>query len=144
MISGFAGFDPSVLGMSLTFAVVLVALVLYMLERVSLELTSLGVICVLLLFFHFNPILDSTGDNILDPTRLLAGFANPALLTVIALLVMGEGLARTGVLEAGAQMFFRYGRGHTALATGLAFVAVLVVSGFMNNTPVVVIFIPIM
>jgi len=53
-------------------------------------------------------------------------------------------LARTGVLEAGAQMFFRYGRGHTALATGLAFVAVLVVSGFMNNTPVVVIFIPIM
>lgn len=53
-------------------------------------------------------------------------------------------MARTGVLEAGAQMFFRYGRGHTALATGLAFVAVLVVSGFMNNTPVVVIFIPIM
>ena len=32
----------------------------------------------------------------------------------------------------------------TALATGLAFVAVLVVSGFMNSTPVVVIFIPIM
>ena len=57
---------------------------------------------------------------------------------------MGEALARTGVLEAGAQMFFRYGRGHTALATGLAFLAVLVVSGFMNNTPVVVIFIPIM
>ena len=53
-------------------------------------------------------------------------------------------MARTGVLEAGAQMFFRYGRGHTALATGLAFVAVLVVSGLMNNTPVVVIFIPIM
>ena len=57
---------------------------------------------------------------------------------------MGEGLARTGVLEAGAQLIFRYGRGHTGLATGLAFVAVLVVSGFMNNTPVVVIFIPIM
>lgn len=144
MTAGVSGFDPSQLGMWLTFAVVLVALVLYMLERVSLELTSLGVICVLLVFFHFNPILDSSGANILDPTRLLAGFANPALLTVIALLVMGEGLARTGVLEAGAQMFFRYGRGHTALATGLAFVAVLVVSGFMNNTPVVVIFIPIM
>ena len=96
------------------------------------------------MFFHFNPILGAEGGNILDPTRLLAGFSDPALLTVVALLVMGEGLARTGVLEAGAQLIFRYGRGHTGLATGLAFVAVLVVSGFMNNTPVVVIFIPIM
>ena len=139
-----SGFDPAQLGMWVTFAVVTVALVLYTAERVSLELTSLGVICVLLVFFHFNPVPDASGENLLTPTRLLAGFANPALLTVIALLVMGEGLARTGILEAGAQMFFRYGRGHTALATGLAFVAVLVVSGFMNNTPVVVIFIPIM
>ncbi|MBT4907930.1 MAG: SLC13 family permease [Rhodospirillaceae bacterium] len=130
--------------MWLTFAVILVALVMYTLERLTFELTSLGVICVLLVFFHFVPVVDADGHNILNPTRLLAGFANPALLTVVALLVMGEGLARTGVLEAGAQMFFRYGRGHAALATGLAFVAVLVVSGFMNNTPVVVIFIPIM
>jgi di/tricarboxylate transporter len=144
MISFIAGMDPSQLGMWLTFAVILVALVMYTLERLTFELTSLGVICVLLVFFHFVPVVDADGHNILNPTRLLAGFANPALLTVVALLVMGEGLARTGVLEAGAQMFFRYGRGHAALATGLAFVAVLVVSGFMNNTPVVVIFIPIM
>ena len=144
MTSFIAGMDSSQLGMWLTFAVILVALVMYTLERLTFELTSLGVICVLMVFFHFFPVVDADGQNILDPTRLLAGFANPALLTVIALLVMGEGLARTGVLEAGARMFFRYGRGHAALATGLAFVAVLVVSGFMNNTPVVVIFIPIM
>jgi di/tricarboxylate transporter len=69
-----AGIDPARLGKWVTFAVVLTALVLYMLERVSLELTSLGVICVLLVFFHFNPILGADGGNILDPTRLLAGF----------------------------------------------------------------------
>ena len=59
-------------------------------------------------------------------------------------MVMGEGLARTGILEAGAQLFFRFGRGNAPAAIALAFLAVLVVSGFMNNTPVVVIFIPIM
>ena len=57
---------------------------------------------------------------------------------------MGAGLARTGVLEAGAGLLFRYGRGHAAVAPGIAFVAVLAISGFLNNTPVVVIFIPIM
>ncbi len=112
--------DPNQLGIWLTFAVIVVALVMYTLERLTFELTSLGVICVLLVFFHFVPVVDADGNNILDPTQLLAGFANPALLTVIALLVMGDGLGRTGVLEAGAQMFFRYGRGHAALASGLA------------------------
>ncbi len=138
------GLSPAEFGMWATFAVILAALILYAVERVALELTSLGVICVLLLLFHFNPILDDDGKNLLAPEILLAGFANPALLTVVALLVMGAGLARTGVLEAGAGLLFRYGRGHAAIAPAIAFVAVLAVSGFLNNTPVVVIFIPIM
>jgi di/tricarboxylate transporter len=138
------GLSPEEFGMWATFAVILAALVLYAAERVALELTSLGVICALLLLFHFDPILDADGKNLLGPATLLAGFANPALLTVVALLVMGAGLARTGVLEAGAGLLFRYGRGHAAIAPAIAFVAVLAVSGFLNNTPVVVIFIPIM
>ncbi|MCZ6591692.1 MAG: SLC13 family permease [Alphaproteobacteria bacterium] len=139
-----AGLSPAEFGMWATFAVILAALVLYAAERVTLELTSLGILCALLLLFHFNPVIGADGKNLLGPEILLAGFANPALLTVVALLVMGAGLARTGVLEAGAGLLFRYGRGHVAVAPGIAFIAVLAVSGFMNNTPVVVIFIPIM
>ena len=138
------GLSPAEFGMWATFAVILAALVLYAAERLALEVTSLGIICALLLLFHFNPIVGADGQNLLGAETLLAGFANPALLTVVALLVMGAGLARTGVLEAGAGLLFRYGRGHDAIAPAIAFVAVLAVSGFLNNTPVVVIFIPIM
>ena len=138
------GLSPAEFGMWATFAVILAALVLYTAERLALEVTSLGIICALLLLFHFNPIVGADGQNLLGAETLLAGFANPALLTVVALLVMGAGLARTGVLEAGAGLLFRYGRGHAAIAPAIAFVAVLAVSGFLNNTPVVVIFIPIM
>lgn len=138
------GLSPAEFGMWATFAVILAALVLYAAERLALEVTSLGIICALLLLFHFNPIVGADGQNLLGAETLLAGFANPALLTVVALLVMGAGLARTGALEAGAGLLFRYGRGHAAIAPAIAFVAVLAVSGFLNNTPVVVIFIPIM
>jgi hypothetical protein len=144
MTDTVAGLSPAEFGMWATFAIILAALVLYAAERVALELTSLGVLCALLLLFHYNPILGADGKNLLGPDALLAGFANPALLTVVALLVMGAGLARTGVLEASAGLLFRYGRGHAAVAPAIAFVAVLAVSGFLNNTPVVVIFIPIM
>lgn len=144
MINSVVGLDPAQFGMWATFVVILAALILYAVERVDLELTSLAVICVLLVIFHFNPVIGADGQNALGPEVLLAGFANPALLTVVALLIMGAGLARTGVLEAGAGLLYRYGRGHAAVAPAIAFVAVLAVSGFLNNTPVVVIFIPIM
>jgi di/tricarboxylate transporter len=132
------------LGMWVTFAAIVAALSLYMWDEVPMELTSLAVICGLLGWFHFFPVRGPDGVNLLDPTALLAGFANPALITIAALLVMGQGLARTGVLEAGAGILVRAGRGHLVVATGIAFVTVLAVSGFLNNTPVVVIFIPIM
>ncbi len=132
------------LGMLVTFALIVLTLVLYATERLPLEVTSLAVICALLLIFHLMPIDGVEGDPQLDAGQLLAGFANPAMLTVVALLVLGQGLAQTGVLERGAALLLSLSRGHAGLAALLAFSAVLVTSGFLNNTPVVVIFIPIM
>lgn len=131
-------------GMWAIFAVIIAALVLYALERIPLVLTSLGVICTLAVLFHFVPVIDETGANRLGAKQLLAGFANPALLAVVGLLVMGQGLAATGVLERGAGLVLRLARGHAVLALALVLITVLAVSGFLNNTPVVVIFIPIM
>ena len=45
------------------FAIIVAALVLYARERVPMEVTSVGVICVLLVFFHFFPVPDGAGAN---------------------------------------------------------------------------------
>ncbi len=131
-------------GMWATFALILATLVLYALERLPLAVTSLAVICALMVLFQADPVLDQEGRNLLGPERLLAGFANPALLAVVALMVMGEGLVQTGFMERGAGLFLDMARGHALAATALSLAAVLVISAFLNNTPVVVIFIPIM
>ncbi len=124
------------------FAIVVVALIGYASEKVPMEVTSFGVICALMLLFQFAPM---EGDpQRLGPTRILQGFANPALVTVLALLVMGEGIARTGILDRAARLVLRLGGGRAWLAILISLSVVLVVSGFMNNIPVVVIFIPIM
>ncbi len=119
------------------------ALVVYALERLPMEVTSLGVICVLLVFFHFFPVSGPDGANLLGPAPLLAGFASPALITVLALLVVGQGLVGTGVLDQAAQAVLSLGRYNVWLSVSLALGAALVVSAFLNNIPVVVIFIPI-
>ena len=128
------------------FAIIVAAFVLYVSEKAPMEVISVGVICVLLVFFHFFPTPGRHGLNDLDPTRLLEGFANPALITVLALLVMGEGMIRTGVLDRGAQWILDWSGGHLGATSAilLCLVVIAATSAFLNNTPVVVIFIPIM
>ncbi|MGF1640661.1 MAG: SLC13 family permease, partial [Rhodospirillales bacterium] len=126
-----------------TFAVIVAAFALYATERFPMEVVSLGALCMLMLLFHFFPILDDAGRNLLTPTRLLHGFANPALITVLALLVIGQGLVQAGVLDllSGWMLDLARGRPRLSIAVTLTFVAVI--SGFLNNTPVVLIFIPV-
>ncbi|MEQ8707624.1 MAG: SLC13 family permease [Rhodospirillales bacterium] len=133
--------DP-VLQMWFVFGLIGVTLTLYALERLPLEITSLGAISALMIFFHFFPVTGGGGVNLLSPERFLSGFANPALIAVLALLVIGEGMVRTGALDRLAQLVLNIGRPLVAIA--LSFVLVILISAFLNNTPVVVIFIPIM
>ena len=126
------------------FALILGALGFYIREHASMELTSLGIVCVLLVFFHFFPVFGPDGEKTVTPTRILMGFANPALITVLALLVIGQGMVRTAVLDRGAGLLLGVTRGHGGLipTLGLLLVVAIAVSAFLNNIPVVVIFIP--
>jgi len=125
------------------FAFILVGVVFYVFERAAMEVTSLGIICALLIFFHFFPVIHD-GVPALTPGRILQGFANPALITVLALLVMGQGMVRTGVLDRGANLLLGVGGGSLTVSLLIILVAAMAVSAFLNNIPVVVIFIPIM
>ncbi|PHZ83724.1 SLC13 family permease [Paremcibacter congregatus] len=127
-----------------TFAVILVAIVFYAWDRISMEVTSLGTISLLLLIFHFIPVYDAQGTNILDLTVLLAGFADPALITILALLVIGQGMVQTGALETPAQIIVKHGIAYPRRVILACLITVMVISALLNNTPVVVIFIPIM
>jgi len=128
------------------FALILGALGFYIRERASMELTSLGLICVLLVFFHFFPVMGEGGEAVVTPGRILKGFANPALITVLALLVIGQGMVRTGVLDRGAALLLGACGKDTGLVVAMLVLlgVAIVISAFLNNIPVVVIFIPIM
>jgi len=127
------------------FALIAGALVFYIRERASMEMTSLGLICVLLVFFHFFPVIGEGGKELVSPERILKGFANPALITVLALLVIGQGMVRTGVLDRGAAILLAMcGKQLGLVFALLVLLAVaMATSAFLNNIPVVVIFIPI-
>lgn len=136
--------DVQNIHMWFTIAMMVMAVIAYGREWLSMEVTSLLLISVLLVFFYNFPLYDESGSAVLDIDRLLIGFANPALISVLCLLVIGQAIVQTGALNEIASIILRFTRGNAFLALAASLLFVAIVSGFLNNTPVVVIFIPIM
>jgi len=123
---------------------ILGTMVAYATERVSLEITSMIVLSILLVFFHFFPLLDDWGGTKIDTVRILMGFANPALVAVVSLLVIGQAVVQTGALNEVANVILKVSRNNAIVSIVLTLTVVMFISAILNNTPVVVIFIPIL
>ncbi len=80
--------------------------------------------------------------GILPLTDALAGFAHPALMMIAALFVVAAGLTETGATQAIAQRLL--GRPTSVAAAQLRLMGpVAALSAFLNNTPIVAMYLPI-
>ncbi|MCC5995033.1 MAG: SLC13 family permease [Oceanicaulis sp.] len=82
--------------------------------------------------------------GILTAGETLSVFSNAAPITVAALFVLSAALERTGVIDAAAKLVFRISKGsHPAMALIALMAGVILMSAFINNTPIVVVVIPV-
>ena len=77
------------------FGIIAFAMISYATEKISLELTSLFTLTILMIFFHFFPLVDHGGKTLLNPEKILLGFANPALITIVSLLIIGQAIIQS-------------------------------------------------
>lgn len=75
--------------------------------------------------------------------KAMAVFSNSAPLTIAAMFVLTGALVRTGVLERVAGIVLERSKTYPRLALGVFLLTALIASAFMNNTPVVLVLIPI-
>ncbi len=130
--------------MWLVFATITLAMIFYAFERVPLELTAIAALAFLILLFQLFPPAEGEHVRALTTAELLAGFANPALISILALLVIGQGLFQSEALEGPTRLLIRAAGQNPRTTLVLALAAVLLFSAFMNNTPVAVTFIPVL
>lgn len=120
----------------------LVALYLFSRETIAIETSSLMVIALLTVGFSLFPYHGRGGE--LDPLRFFGGFGNEALIAICALMVASQGLVATGALTPLGRFISRVWLWSPLLAMGVTLALTAVVSAFMNNTPQVVLMIPIL
>ncbi len=81
-------------------------------------------------------------SNIISVQEGIAGFANEGLLTVLVLFVVAAGISHTGALD--WYMGKLLGRPKNVTSAQLRLmIPIAIISAFLNNTPVVVVMIPI-
>ncbi len=117
----------------LIFAIIAIALVLFITEPLPIDITAVGVLVTLVALGPWTGV---------DPATGIGGFSSTATITVLAMFVLSEGIRRSGLINIiGTEIAERYGT-----SPYKQLLAVLGLSGgtagFINNTPVVAVMIP--
>ena len=120
----------------------IMALFLFSREKIRLETSSLLVLVLLTIGFELFPF--ESADKPLHAVSFFYGFGHEALVAVCALMVAGQGIVRTGALDTVGRSLARM----WVIAPKTTFLITLLLaallSAFVNNTPVVVLLLPIL
>src|SRR5688572_7115824 len=106
------------------------ALALFISERVRYDLVALAALLVSVLL------------GLIEPGAAFGGFANDAVITVAAVLVMSHALARSGAVDAVTAPLLRVATQPVALMAGLCVIG-SILSSFMNNVGALALLMPI-
>lgn len=128
------------LPIALTLSIAVVAVAAFVSGRFRLETVAIGLLLALLFLFVTVEMPDARAQ----PGMVFAGFANTGLITLMALLIVARGLTETGALTRVADVINRMARHHRWVAFVFLLLVAALTSSLINNTPIVLIFIPIL
>ena len=116
----------------LVLVVALCAVVLFATEKLSVDLIALLIMGTFLIF------------GIVSPAEGIAGFSNKATVTVAAMFVISAGLFKTGAVSYLGKFTSDLFKRNYWLGMISVMIAVGFFSAFINNTPIVAVFIPVL
>jgi di/tricarboxylate transporter len=119
-----------------------VAFYLYTRSWIRIELVSLLLMMTLLVIFYVVPFHGT--ETSLTEADLLQSFGHPALVAICCLMILGRGLTMTGAMEPAVRALGRLWGFNRFLGMLLTLLAAGAASAFVNDTPVVVLLLPLL
>lgn len=119
------------LEITLAFAILIVAILLFITEVIRVDLVGLIVLVSLAL------------SGLVTYDQAIAGFSSPAVVTVWAMFILSTGLTRTGVSSMIGKQLMRFARGGNGRLVSMLMTLSAMLSAFMNNIGVAAMFLPI-
>ncbi len=133
------GLEPHALAV---LALTVLAFASFASEKLPIETTSLLVLVLIAVGFQVFPY--ERGGLEVSPTAFFFGFGHEALVAICGLMMLGRGLVVTGALEPAARVLARLLESAPKTALLLVLVLCAAASGVLNDTPIVVLMMPIL
>lgn len=125
----------------LLIGVTIATFYLYTRSWIRVEIVSLSLLVTLLLIFYLFPYGGSGGR--LTEVEIFASFGHPALIAICSLMIIARGLLMTGALEPVVRVLGRLWAINRWLGLLLTLLAAGAASAFINDTPVLVLMLPL-
>ena len=122
----------------LILAVLAVTIFLFVTELFRVDFTAIVVMVTLGIFNQFPSI-----NLFPDPSDLFAGFSSNAVLSIIAVMIIGAGLDKTGLMSRVAAAILKHGGKSEARIIPIVSSSVGVISSFMQNVGAAALFLPV-
>ena len=120
-------------GALLVFALIAVALALFVSEALPPDITAIGVLVSLVVLEPYTAV---------TPETALSGFASTAVVTIIAMYILSAGVSQAGVVDWLGAHLGHVARGSDRRLLGATLSTTGLAAGVVNNTPVIAVFIP--
>ncbi|HSP87056.1 MAG TPA: SLC13 family permease [Ignavibacteriaceae bacterium] len=122
--------------MSLEIIIVLtllvIAFIFFITEWLPVDVVAMLIVAILLF------------TGILNVEEGFAGFGNEGTITIAAMFILSAGLSRTGVITYLGRILKKAFQFNYTIAVALTLIFAAFISAFINNTPVVAIFLPLL
>lgn len=124
--------------MMVVLVLLAITVVLFVTEVVRMDVTAISVMIVLGVIGYFPGM-----EQVSDAEELFNGFANNAVLSLVAVMIMGAGLSKSGIMEWVAEFILRKGgRSEKRLMPIISGISAII-SGFVQNLGVAALLLPV-
>ena len=142
MLAIFLAYEEPTIEIAWVTAILLLTIYLFAFEIVDVDIAAVSIMVLLGLTSLFAPIMGLDGP-LVDPKHLFDGFSSNAVISIIAVMIIGAGLDKTGIMSKVAAFILNIGGTSEKRIIPIISSTVAFISSFMQNVGAAALFLPV-
>jgi len=142
MMAGFLAYEEPTIEIAWVTAILLLTIYLFAFEIVDVDIAAMSIMVLLGLTSLFAPIM-GLERGLVDPNQLFIGFSSNAVISIIAVMIIGAGLDKTGIMSRVATFILKVGGTSEKRIIPIVSSTVAFISSFMQNVGATALFLPV-
>ena len=142
MLGAFLAYEEPTIEIAWVTAILLLTIYLFAFEIVDVDIAAITIMVVLGLTSLFAPIM-GLEKGLVDTTHLFDGFSSNAVMSIIAVMIIGAGLDKTGLMSKVAAYILNIGGKSEKRIIPIVSGTVAFISSFMQNVGAAALFLPV-